>query len=92
MFDTAHAHRIGPGSALPAKLMLGANSFRSFRPRPRQRGNDPYTWSLRVGYWRFPRRLIRKFRVFVLDMDDLGIFAALFAQKNLAIVLDTRAR
>src|ERR1700687_825781 len=47
---------------------------------------------LRVGYWRFPGRLIRKFSVFVLDMDDLGIFAALCAQKNLSIVLDTLAR
>jgi hypothetical protein len=69
--------------------MLAANSF---RPRPRQLGNYPYTLSLRVGYWRFLGRLIRKFSVFVLDMDDLGIFAALSAQKNLSIVLDTLAR
>jgi hypothetical protein len=37
-------------------------------------------------------RLVRKFSVFVLDMDDLGIFTALSAQKNLSIVLDTLAR
>jgi hypothetical protein len=69
--------------------MLAANSF---RPGPRQLGNYPHTLSLRVGYRRFLRRLIRKFSVFVLHMDDLGIFAALSAQKNLSIVLDTIAR
>jgi hypothetical protein len=69
--------------------MLAANSF---RPRPRQLGNYPYTLSLRVGYWRFLGRLIRKFSIFVLDMDDREIFAAFSAQKNLSIVLDTLAR
>jgi hypothetical protein len=68
--------------------MLAAHSF---CPRPRQLGNYPYTLSLGVGYWRFLGRLIRKFSVFVLDMDDRGIFAALAAQKNLSIVLDTLA-
>jgi hypothetical protein len=80
--------RIGWGQEAPgSELMLAANSF---RPRPRQLGNYPL--SLRVGYWRFLGRLIRKFSVFVLYMDDLGIFAALSAQKNLSIVLDTLAR
>jgi hypothetical protein len=48
-------------------------------------------WKLSL-YFVTPRRLIRKFSVLVLGMDDLGIFAALSAQKNLSIVLDTLAR
>jgi hypothetical protein len=42
--------------------------------------------------FRFLGRLVRKLSVFVLDMDDLGIFAALCAQKNSSIVLDALAR
>src|SRR4029077_7485529 len=86
-YRTCASDRAGKRPA--SEMMLAANSF---RPRPRQLSNYPHTLSLRVGYWRFLGRLIRKISVFVLDMDDLGIFAALCAQKNLSIVLDTLAR